>query len=370
MRRLAHAGERDLPAVAVRDSGKGLEDLRQRPEGDARAVGKAPSVTARPRDPPSAVLTNSRVSRLLPTPASPKIVTRLALDSSAERVRTLASRSSSRSRPTRGAWSPGTPRSGRSEAIPSSTMASTLVARPRTCALTGSENRKPRVDRAVRVDTRTVPGSALVCSRAATFIASPVTIGSPGAGSISARTSPVLTPARICRRTPCSCSSESLTRSRAASMARAARSARSGSSSCVTGTPNRATTASPMNFSTVPPSDSMAARIASKYVRITVRIRSGSRRSARPVEPATSANSTVTTRRSPSLGGGERCHASVVGAVDDAGVPHDEQKAASGPRSAPQAWQVPWVGAPHDGQKRAVASCSDLQDLQMATAEV
>jgi hypothetical protein len=36
-------------------------------------------------------------------------------------------------------------------------------------------------------------------------------------------------------------------------IARAARTARSGSSSCATGAPNRAITASPMNFSTVPP---------------------------------------------------------------------------------------------------------------------
>ena len=36
-------------------------------------------------------------------------------------------------------------------------------------------------------------------------------------------------------------------------MTSAARTARSGSSSCATGTPNTAITASPMNFSTVPP---------------------------------------------------------------------------------------------------------------------
>ena len=36
-------------------------------------------------------------------------------------------------------------------------------------------------------------------------------------------------------------------------IASAARTARSGSSSCATGAPNSAITASPMNFSTVPP---------------------------------------------------------------------------------------------------------------------
>ena len=47
-------------------------------------------------------------------------------------------------------------------------------------------------------------------------------------------------------------------------MASAARSARVGSSSCVTGMPKTAMTASPMNFSTVPPSASIASRMASK----------------------------------------------------------------------------------------------------------
>ncbi len=47
-------------------------------------------------------------------------------------------------------------------------------------------------------------------------------------------------------------------------MSSAARTARNASSSCSTGTPNTAMTASPMNFSTVPPWRSTAVRIASK----------------------------------------------------------------------------------------------------------
>jgi len=43
-------------------------------------------------------------------------------------------------------------------------------------------------------------------------------------------------------------------------IASAARTARSGSSSCATGAPNNAITASPMNFSTVPPNRSSSAR--------------------------------------------------------------------------------------------------------------
>jgi hypothetical protein len=52
--------------------------------------------------------------------------------------------------------------------------------------------------------------------------------------------------------------------SRRRRMRSAARSARAGSSSCAVGTPNAAITASPMNFSTVPPSASISSRIAEK----------------------------------------------------------------------------------------------------------
>ena len=52
--------------------------------------------------------------------------------------------------------------------------------------------------------------------------------------------------------------------STASTIASAARTARSGSSSCATGTPNAAITASPANFSTVPPCASMQCAIWSK----------------------------------------------------------------------------------------------------------
>jgi hypothetical protein len=61
--------------------------------------------------------------------------------------------------------------------------------------------------------------------------------------SVPVTTSPVLTPIRA------STSSSGS----AARISAAARTARSASSSCATGTPNTAITASPMNFSTVPP---------------------------------------------------------------------------------------------------------------------
>jgi hypothetical protein len=82
-------------------------------------------------------------------------------------------------------------------------------------------------------------------SRAPVLITSPAAIDSPASGWASTRTSasPLLTPIRTS--TP-----SSNAHSRIAS---AARTARSGSSSCVVGAPNSAMTASPMNFSTVPP---------------------------------------------------------------------------------------------------------------------
>jgi hypothetical protein len=44
-------------------------------------------------------------------------------------------------------------------------------------------------------------------------------------------------------------------------IAKAARTSRSGSSSCATGAPKNATTSSPMNFSTVPPKRSSCDRL-------------------------------------------------------------------------------------------------------------
>jgi hypothetical protein len=66
--------------------------------------------------------------------------------------------------------------------------------------------------------------------------------------------SPVLTPMR-----PAIPSS-----GKASRISIAARQARSASSSCATGTPNTAITASPMNFSTEPPCDSTIPFIRSK----------------------------------------------------------------------------------------------------------
>ena len=89
----------------------------------------------------------------------------------------------------------------------------------------------------------------------------------------------------------------------------AARTARTGSSSCERGIPKTAMTASPMNFSTVPPWEWITSSISSKKRPITRRRASGSNRSPSAVEPVTSANRIVTTLRTSegiSSGGNQR----------------------------------------------------------------
>src|SRR5438093_1101360 len=87
-------------------------------------------------------------------------------------------------------------------------------------------------------------------------------------------------------------------------IATAARTARSASSSCAAGAPKSAITASPMNFSTVPPKRSSSYRSRSWYGRSIASTSSGSSCSARAVKPTRSAKRTVTTfrsRRAPSM---------------------------------------------------------------------
>jgi hypothetical protein len=82
--------------------------------------------------------------------------------------------------------------------------------------------------------------------------ASPETNECPAVGSPQT-TSPVLMPVRTPTRTPQRDANSSFSPPSAAPISSAARMARSASSSCSVGTPNTAITASPMNFSTVPP---------------------------------------------------------------------------------------------------------------------
>ena len=105
------------------------------------------------------------------------------------------------------------------------------------------------VARRVGSPTSTWPGSATDWIRAAVFTMSPATMPWPSAPTVTVA-SPVSTPARA-RRSATPISSPSAVT--AATRSSAARTARSASSSVAMGVPHTAMTASPMNFSTVPP---------------------------------------------------------------------------------------------------------------------
>ena len=171
---------------------------------------------------------------------------------STARSNTASSAADSVSRPTSGESScrvqPGAPgeprRRSRRQRAPASPSARGVGSRRR--------RRRPEPAGSVASPMRISPGIADCSSRAARLTASPVTNASPLPGS-PAITSPVLTPVRAATVTPQDrwnswFSSSSVSRSSAA-----ARTARSASSSWRRGTPKTATTASPMNFSTVPP---------------------------------------------------------------------------------------------------------------------
>ena len=193
----------------------------------------------------SATPKSSVTSRLLPMPGTPTTVTSCGRCSRRMRSNALTSRSSSSIRPT----------SGAAETV--STVGIDLAwsaSQTASCsdlpfAVTGSRwvySIVCRVARQVCSPTSTPFTGAAVWRRAAVLTTSPVAIPSPSAGLAprSTSASPVLTAILTWRSSS----------SRAQSLiARAARTARSGSSSCATGAPNRAMTASPMNFSTVPP---------------------------------------------------------------------------------------------------------------------
>ena len=78
----------------------------------------------------------------------------------------------------------------------------------------------------------------------------------------------------------------------------ALKTARCASSSCATGAPYTAITASPMNFSTVPPNRSISRRTRAWYVARVSWTSSGSARSKREVNSTRSQNKIVTTLRS------------------------------------------------------------------------
>src|SRR6266540_2465772 len=103
--------------------------------------------------------------------------------------------------------------------------------------------------RPVSSPTRISPGCAACSSRAATFTSSPVASVPPSLVT----TSPVLMPIRTCSSVSYSARSDEFRTPSSARKSSAARAARKASSSCTRGIPNTAITASPMNFSTLPP---------------------------------------------------------------------------------------------------------------------
>ena len=117
-------------------------------------------------------------------------------------------------------------------------------------------------ERMVAASTITPPTGAAPWRRAAVLTTSPATIPSPRSGRAPRATtaSPVVTAARTATSRPSPRSPSMVSRMRSA-----ARTARSASSSCAMGAPKTAMTASPMNFSTVPPKLSMSALTRSWY---------------------------------------------------------------------------------------------------------
>ena len=180
-------------------------------------------------------------------PAAPRIVNSWQERFSLAWSKASRSRSSSRLRPTIGASarrSVGSCTASRREAATGSVF---------PFSASGSTVSVPtawRTSASVVSPINTSPGCAACSSRAATLTASPVASRS----SVPVTTSPVFTPMRAC--TPSSGS--------ASRIATAARQARRASSSCTCGTPKTAITASPMNFSTVPPCASTIAFMRSK----------------------------------------------------------------------------------------------------------
>src|SRR5437879_2358932 len=126
--------------------------------------------------------------------------------------------------------------------------------------------------------TRICPGSASDWRREARLTHSPTAIRSRSR-SVAPRSinaSPVSIPARMPIGVPESAAQRV--------QADAARSARSGSSACEVGAPNRTKTASPMNFSIVPPRAVMRSLIE-RNVPLGLRLEPGSRRLTRLLEP-------------------------------------------------------------------------------------
>src|SRR6266542_813120 len=213
-----------------------------------------------------------------------------------------------------------------------------------------------RVARYADSPTTTDPTGATDCSREAVFTTSPATFSPTWGPEANVTTaSPEFTAART--RMP-AVGSAWFSSSTRPWIFRAARIARSASSSCATGAPNTPMTASPMNLSRVPPYRSISSLARAWNGSSVRRTSSGSAWSERSVKPARSANRIETNRRS-SVGsaGGLEGDAELPGGPPT-GEPQAEQNRAPWGRASPHAPQTSGRGEPHWRQNRAPVGAS------------
>ena len=224
--------------------------LGERPERDAVAVGEAAATV--PADvvgeAVDVLLELPREPRLADARRSPSTETSLRLALVVGRVEEILDSRSSPSRPTNGG-SRASPRrspaaAGDDPERPPERSGSALPFS--SCSPASSYAIAASLARLRRSPTSTVPGSAADWTRDAVLTRSPATMPWPSAPSVTAASPVSDAGARLA-------APGSSAGARPATSSSAARTARSASSSCATGVPQTAITASPMNFSTVPP---------------------------------------------------------------------------------------------------------------------
>ena len=259
LRRAASAGGRLV------DPGRVLDDLGDRPERDALAVGQAAAAERRSRRRPVADR-NSRARRDLPTPAGAEDGDELAgaaLDAPASNA--CSSVASSPLAADERRVEPARPARRAPASTSSSRQAATGSALPFSASGSDALGHDGVADEAVgRLAERISPGSAACSSRAATLTASPVDerlrrgrVAGDDLAGVDAGAD--CEPRRRSRARAPRSAPRARRASRPPPAPRAARRPRG-----ALGTPKTAMTASPMNFSTVPPWRSTTARIASK----------------------------------------------------------------------------------------------------------
>ena len=215
------------------------------------------------------------------------------------------------------AWTPSSPR-GTNVARPTPTTANAVTGSVFPLRSNASGSLHPKsgsTRRLVASPTSTVPGEAAPCNRAATLTASPRAAYStrPPPPISPTTTRPVWTPTRTPNPATSHPRSTSPAYSSISSRTRiAARTARSGSSSCAVGAPKSASTPSPARSLIVPPNDSTAVMIRAIASPTISFSSSGSSRSASAVDPTRSANTAVTTRRSSRVDPSEPLMASIL----------------------------------------------------------